>query len=313
MSIKSYNSTLKDILRGDISNVLVHKRKTNDKENKTFYAKFDEDFLLYLNKLPNNNVKKYVSEVFNRNLVTIGQNKLTKDTGLSFVKIVTKSEALKYINLDTKEFGIDLETGQSDNIDDCIYATYFGFTRFAVVSNRTNIKKDAKLQQMLAQYLYQIFMSVIDTKNIDTPKQKFYIKMLSYYIFYRHFIRETSAATIKILRNIFKLKEEKDLIDEFKPLFKDIEKYTSVKDFAKILIDCHVIPIDPNMFSIKLLKKYKQYAFYCIYGSLDMFIALTTITKYPFEMFANVPTINNSIQDDVEKIMVGYMRKVKFK
>ena len=67
------------------------------------------------------------------------------------------------------------------------------------------------------------------------------------------------------------------------------------------------------MFSISLLKKYKQYAFYCIYGSLDMFIALTTITKYPFEMFANVPTINNSIQDDVEKIMVGYMRKVKFK
>ena len=53
MAIKSYNSTLKDILRGDISNVLVHKRKTNDKENKIFYAKFDEDFLLYLNKLPN--------------------------------------------------------------------------------------------------------------------------------------------------------------------------------------------------------------------------------------------------------------------
>jgi hypothetical protein len=310
MPTKTYNSTLKDILRGKKSDILIHKRKTSDKENKIFYERFDKDFLLYLNKLPSNNVKKYVNEVFNRELVTIGQNKLTNDSGLSFVKIVTDGDSLRNINLDTKEFGINLKTGETNSIDDCVYATYFGFIRFAVVSNRTDIKKDNKLQQQLAQYLYQIFMSVIDTKNIDTPKQKFYIKMLSYYIFYRHFIRRSSAYTIKILKSIFK--EEKDLIVDFLPLFKDIEKYTSINDFAKMLIDCNVISIDPNVFSIKLLKKYKQYAFYCIHGSLDMFIALTTITKYPFEMFENVPTINNSIQDSVENTMIRYMRKVKF-
>jgi hypothetical protein len=315
MATNSYNSTLKDILRGNVSDVLIHYRKdkTDSEENKKIYEQFDKDFSLYLDKLPKNNIKKYVSEVFNRELVTIGQNKITKGVSLGFVKIVTLDNSgniLKAINLDTKEFGISLKTGETNSIDDCIYATYFGFTRFAVVANRTSIKKNSELQQMLAQYLYQIFMSIIDTKKVDTPKQKFYIKMLSYYIFYRHYILETSAATIKILRNIFK--NEKELIDEFFPMFKNIEKYTSVKDFAKILIDCHIIPIDPNIFSISLLKKYKQHAFYCIYGSLDMFIAFTIITKYPFEMFANTPIVNKSIQNDVEEIMVKYMRKIKF-
>ena len=305
---KSYNSTLKDILITDETDITSYKKTGN--VGKEIYKKFNEDYLLYLSKLPNNNVKKYVSEVFNRDLIYFGQNQLVKNVGLNFAKVVIDDNKLRKINLDTKEFGIDLRTGECKNIDDCIYATYFAFIRFAVVANRTNIKKDDKLQKLLAQYLYQIFMSVIDTSKVDTSKQKFYIKMLSYYIFYKHFIRETSAATIKILNGIFK--DEKDLIDEFKPLFKNIDKYTSVKDFAKILLDTHIFPVDPNVFSINLLRKYKQYAFYCIYGSLDMFIAFSIITKYPFELFENIPTINTTLQESIEKEMISYMRKVKY-
>ena len=305
---KSYNSTLKDILITDETDITSYKKTGN--VGKEIYKKFNEDYLLYLSKLPNNNVKKYVSEVFNRDLIYFGQNQLVKNVGLNFAKVVIDDNKLRKINLDTKEFGIDLRTGECKNIDDCIYATYFAFIRFAVVANRTNIKKDDKLQKLLAQYLYQIFMSVIDTSKVDTSKQKFYIKMVSYYIFYKHFIRETSAATIKILKKIFK--DDKDLLDEFKPMFKDIEKYKSVKDFAKILLDTHVFPVDPNVFSINLLRKYKQYAFYCIYGSLDMFIAFSIITKYPFELFENIPTINTTLQESIEKEMISYMRKVKY-
>jgi len=305
---KSYNSTLKDILITDETDITSYKKTGN--VGKEIYKKFNEDYLLYLSKLPNNNVKKYVSEVFNRDLIYFGQNQLVKNVGLNFAKIAISDDKLRKINLDTKEFGIDLRTGECRNIDDCIYATYFAFIRFAVVANRTNIKKDDKLQKLLAQYLYQIFMSVIDTSKVDTSKQKFYIKMLSYYIFYKHFIRETSASTIKILKKIFK--NDKDLFDEFKSMFKDIEKYKSVKDFAKILLDTHVFSVDPNVFSINLLRKYKQYAFYCIYGSLDMFIAFSIITKYPFELFENIPTINITLQESIEKEMISYMRKVKY-
>jgi len=307
MATKSYNKVLKDVL---LSKPTEFISILKDKEHEEVYNQFNSDFEMYLSKLPNNNVKKYVTEVFNRELIFLGANQISKNVRVYFSKIEADKERMKKIVLDLKEFDININTGETKNIDECIYATYFAFIRFAVAASRTAIKKDDKLQEKLAQYFYQIMVSVSDTKNINTPKQKFFFKLVAYYAFYRHFIRDTSAVTIKNLRNIFK--KDKEYFDEFKNSFKEIDKYKTVKDFPKMLIDANVLKVDPNMFSINLLKKYKQLGFYCIYGSLDMFIAFTTITRYPFEMFAKVPVINTSLQKEVEEIMIGYMRKVKF-
>jgi len=309
---QSYNSLLSGILSSEPADVLIYPRITP--KNKETYERFDQDFATYLSKLPNNNVKKYVSEVFDRKIIHIGQNQLSKGVNLNFARVIFNdketADKLKRIVLDAKEFGIKMPSGECDNIDECIYASYFAFIRCAVVQNRTDIKKNEKLQNLLAQYLYQIFISLIDTSNIDTAKQKFFIKFLAYYIFYRHFIRETYASAVKIVTKNFP--DDKDFINELLPVLKEVSKYESVKDFPKILIDTHTISTDPNLFSINLLKKYKQHAFYCVYGSLDMFIAFTVITKYPFELFVNTPTVNTSVQKEVEEIMIPYMRKVTF-
>jgi hypothetical protein len=307
MATKSYNKVLKDILLSKPTSFIFILK---DEEHKVPYDQFNSDFEMYLSKLPNNNVKKYVMEVFNRDLIYLGSNQISKNVNVYFSKIEASGDRMKKIVLDLKEFDININTGETKNIDECIYATYFSFIRFAVLTNRTIIKNDDKLQEKLAQYFYQIMVSVSDTKNINTPKQKFFFKLVAYYAFYRHFIRETSAMTIKNLRNIFK--KDKEYFNEFKNSFKEIDKYKTVKDFPKMLIDTNVLKVDPNTFSINLLRKYKQLGFYCIYGSLDMFTAFTVITKYPFEMFARVPVINTSLQKEVEEIMIGYMRKVKF-
>lgn len=308
MSVKSYNSSLKEILITQPSDFMFVYRNQGGVVDEA-YKKFDQDFSTYLSKLPNNSVKKYVSELFNRNLIVFG-NASSKAANINFVRTDIQGDKLKAVALDIRDFDIDIKTGETRNIDECIYASYFGFLRFAVVANRTSIKNDRKLQELLAQYFYQIMISIIESGKIDTPKQKFFFKIIAYYAFYRHFIRETSASTIRILRDIFD--EGKELFNEFLPRFKDIDKYDSVKDFAKMLIDTKVITIDPNVFSINLLKKYKQYGFYCIYGTLDMFVAFIVASKYPFEFLGEMPTVNSNIQKDIEEIMIGYMRKVNF-
>jgi len=307
---KSYNSVLNDILVSEPSDFIWYDK--NDERFKTSYEQFNQDFAMYLSKLPNNNVKKYVGEVFNRGLVSFGQNQLTKGTSMYFTRVTVEDNKLLRINLDSKEFEIDAKTGDTKNIDECIYATYYAFLRCVVVANRTDIKKDKKLQELLAQYLYQILISVIPPGSIDTPKQKFAIKTIAYYTFYRHFIRESHAAAIKILKEIFDVKNGKEQFDEVLPSLKEIDKYTSVKDFPKMLIDSGALNIDPNVFLISLLKKYKQQAFYCIQGSFDMFLAFVIVTKYPFELFGDSPSVNTNIQKEVEELMISYMRKVKF-
>jgi hypothetical protein len=298
-----------DILKSPEINVIQYD-KNSTPESKETYDKFNSDFGLYLSKLPSNNVKKYVTEIAGRDLIYLGHNQISKDVGINFASVVVDDNRLKKIILDAKEFGINFGDYQTCDIDGCVYATYFAFIRAAVLLNSIEIKNNKKLQELLAQYLFQIFISVVDTSSMDTVKQKFYFKMMSYYTFYRHYMRETSAGTLRILRNIFK--DERELIEEFLPYYKQIDKYSSVKDFPKILLDTKIMQISPNIFQINFLKKFKQHAFYCVYGSLDMYIAFSIITVYPFDIFNNVPTINNSIQKDIEKIMVTYLRKVNF-
>lgn len=306
----------KTFAKSDIDNILISKEtsfayffKTEEKY-KPMYTRFNNDFGLFINKLPNTLAKKYVGEVFNRDLIFLGINQLVKTEGF-FSKPVFNNDSLTKIVLDIKDLEININTGETKNIDDCIYATYYSFLRAAVVLNRSEIKSDKKLQELLAQYLYLIVLSVLDAKtSVNTPKQKFFVKIISYYAFYRYFIKETYASTLRRLDKIFS--ESQEMYDEFKPKFKDIEKYESVKDIPKMLIDTKVSIIDPNAFIINLIRKYKQYGFYCILGALDMFIAFVVTCKYPIELFTQNSSLNNDLQNKIEDAMVPYMKKVRF-
>jgi hypothetical protein len=307
----------KTFAKSDIDNILISKEagfvyflKTEEKY-KPMYDQFNQDFSLYLSKLPNHAAKKYVSEIFGRNLIYLGLNQLAKTEGFFSRAVVNDEDGLKGIVLDIKDLDIKMNTGETKNIDDCIYASYFSFLKAVTVANKMVIRNDEKLHEMLAQYLYLLVISSMDSKStINTPKQKFFVKIICYYAFYRYFIKERHPLTIKILRNIFD--DGKDLFEEFEPRFKDIEKYDSVKDIPKMLIDSKVLIIDPNTFIINLVKKYRQYGFFCILGSLDMFIAFIITCKYPFELFSDAGALNSDLQNKIEDHMVYYMKKIKF-
>jgi len=304
----------KTFAKTDIDNILLSKFTglfyfyKNNEDNKPVYEKFNQDFGLFLSKLPNHAAKKYTSEVFNRDLVYLGSTQLAKAEGF-FSKVITNdSDDLKAILLDIKDLDINIKTGETKNIDDCIYATYFSFIRAAVIANKVAIKSDYKLQDMLAQYLYLLVSSTLDSKTtLSTPKQKLFVKMICFYAFYRYFIKETYTSALRKLRKAF----DEEVFVEFEPRLKDIERYDSVKDIPKMLIDTKVSIVDPNVFVVNLIKKFKQYGFYCVLGPLDMFIGFAITSKYPFELFVN-GSINSELQTKLEDHMIQYMKKVKF-
>jgi hypothetical protein len=131
--------------------------------------------------------------------------------------------------------------------------------------------------------------------------------MICFYAFYRYFIKETYTSALRKLRKAF----DEEVFVEFEPRLKDIERYDSVKDIPKMLIDTKVSIVDPNVFVVNLIKKFKQYGFYCVLGPLDMFIGFAITSKYPFELFVN-GSINSELQTKLEDHMIQYMKKVKF-
>ena len=313
---KILNDKSKTFAKSDIDNILLSSKTKfiyfeKDKEEfKQMYSRFNNDFSLYLSKLPSTPAKKYVNELFNRNLIFLGLNQISKTEGF-FSKVVSTDDTLTGIVLDIKDLEIDISTGETKNIDDCIYATYYSFLKAAVILNKSGIRNDKKLLEMLAQYLYLIIISTLDSKsNLNTPKQKLFVKIVCYYAFFRYFLKESYSLTLRRLENIFE--SNKDEFIEFKPKFKDIEGYTSIKDIPKMLIDTKVSILDPNMFIISLVKKFKQYGFYCILGPLDFFIAFVITCKYPFALFTDNSSLNGELQGKIEDAMIPYMKKVRF-
>lgn len=304
----------KGFSKSDIDNILLSKTvgsfyfyKNTDK-NKPVYDNFNNDFSMFLSKLPSNLVKKYVTEIFNRDLIYLGSTQLAKSEGFFSRIDLTDNDELRMVILDVKELDIDVKTGDAENIDDCIYASYFSFIRACIIANRVVIKTDYKLHDLLSQYLYLIVLSVLNSKNlISSAKQKLFIKMICYYAFNRYFIKDSFSVTIKKLKNSF----DTSIFEEFYPRLKDINKYESVKDIPKMLIDSKVLTIDPNVFTIELIKRFKQYGFLCIYGPLDMFAAFSIVSKYPFSLIEK-GQVGEDLQGNIEDHMTQYYKKLRF-
>lgn len=303
----SFNSSDVDTILLSTKSSFLFIPKTKE-EYKETYSKFNQDLLLYLNKLPASPVKKYVSELAIRDLIYLGINQLRKYEGF-FSRAAINDNALSGLVLDVKDLDIDITTGEAKNIDDCIYATYFSFIRASILLNKLEIRNDKNLHDLMSQYFYLIMSKILLTKDI-LPKQKLYIKFICYYAYYRYYLKEKFPLTVSILQKRFD--KDQDIFQEFKPRFKDIEKYTSVKDLPKMFIDTKTLIIDPNKFVVDLLRSFKQYGFYCVLGPLDMLIALAITNKYPFELLTSTGNVNKELQDSIEEKIVSYMKKVKF-
>lgn len=310
-------SFIKNFADSDIDKILVSGEsdatyfKKTSPGNNTLYEKFNQDISMFLSKLPTSPAKKYVTELFNRDLIYLGSMQIAKNEGFFSKLVVDTDDKLKAIILDVRDLDIDIKTGDTKNIDDCIYASYFSFIKASVILNKALVRNDKELLDYLAQYFYLLIMYTIDAKsNISSPKQKSFTRIICYYAFYRYFLKETFASSVRIIKKSFE--KEKDVFDEFEPRLKEIEKYVSIKDIPKMLIDTKVLVFDPNTFIVNLLRKFKQYGFYCVLGPLDMFVAFTITSKYPFELFTENSSLNTDLQTKIEDILIKYMRKVKF-
>ncbi len=282
-----------------------------DKDNASIYDTFTSDFGQYLSKMPNNVVKINCQNLLNKNLIYLGIAKIKPDN-VVVRPLVTTDHKLTGMVLDSQQLGVDPTTGSSNSIDECVYATYFGLIRSAVLINKSALRQNKDLHKLLSTYLYLLFLKAIGSDKIYSDKQKALVHMLSIYIYYKHYLKERHNYIISIIERDYGKFIGKEYLEEFLPTLDKMANYTSVKDFPKMLIDAKVINESPNILTMSLLRMLKPMGFYCLIGPLDYFIPLVIITKYPVEFIGSKVPSNDKIQNAVEEIMVDYIDKIKY-
>jgi hypothetical protein len=286
------------ILSTDEQKILTIKRTES---NASIYDTFGEDFSNYLTKMPNNIVKNSCRDLLNKNLIYLGIAKIKPDN-VVVRPLITSDNKFAGIVLDSQQLGVDPTSGAADSIDECIYATYFGLVRSAVLINTTELRQNKDLHKLLSTYLYMLFLKVIGSDKLYSEKQKALVHILSIYIYYKHYLKERHSYILTILQRDYEKFIGKENLEEFLPVLEKMQSYTSLKEFPKMLIDAKVINESPNVMIMSLLKLLKPMGFYSLIGPLDYFVPLVVITKYPVEFIGSKAPTNDKIQNAVEEI-----------
>ena len=314
-SIKSSNfpaqqfavSPVSDILKTGEYNIAWCNK---DEEDKDMYSLFNENFKLFLTKMQAGNVKKYVEFAFNKGLVFVG---ISKGKNPVFSRLLlSKTDKIAGIVLDSSDLDIDLRTGDTPNIDDCIYAVYFSLIRSAILLNKTEIQKDRELHRNLSIYLNQIFLRSLGKGTIYNDKQKNAILITCIYIYHRHYLQQKHTSALSFLKRHYSNIVDQTTLENIYPLLESTSKYNAIQDIPKILIDLKIITVNPNIVTMNLLKNLGTPGFYNLIGPLDVYAGFVVLSRHPSGLFPRTSLISDKLHKNVENILVKYLNKVQY-
>ena len=308
--IKKFNKSSIDavIEKGSTLSAVMPKSE----QYKEVYDNFNEQFKLYLSKLPNSKMKQQVTLVFNRGLIYLGTTTSNSQSGIYCRPLQDNTHTYAYVLL-TNQVDIDLKTGDVKNIDEAIFSSYQGIIRDTIISFKEPIKKDIDLNKLLATYFYLTVLKALGKENIYNEKQKNFIYIVCLYAYYRSFLEQRAGAAQSIIERHFRNESLLQYYEEFLPRFKDIDKYSEIKDLPKMLIDAKIIIEPPNSIMMFLIKSLKLNGFYSLIGSLDLLVSMAILSKYPTEMFTRYSLTSEKIQNNIEDIIIKYSAKIKYK
>lgn len=282
-------------------------------KNKKIYETFDHDFSLYLNKIPQSLMKKNVGFIFNKKLIFIGA---AKNSELVDVSRCFVSKDLKFAGTLLNSYALDIEigTGNTPQIDECILASYMATLRAATIINKQTILKDTEFHKLVTSFLLLLFMKIFKKQiNITSSVQRSLIHFIVIYLYMKQFLE---MKHLKILHMIEKEFVDdlisKDDYEKIKDYGERLQPFTSFKDIFKIFNEFSIISDSSQKLMFQFIKIVDKNAFYAVIGSLDALVAALICSKYPTDLISKNFSVGLEFQNKLEEKMSKYIEKMQF-
>ena len=311
MSLDKYDPKLFN--DSSVNQVLLTKEKNimaiyrND-QSKELYTNFDGQLQSYLAKIQNTNIKTYISNLLSKTNIFIGNSVGKGD--IIYSRVLLSQNKLGAIILDSTLLDIDIETGDTPSIDNCVYAIYLSLIRAGLLINRDDIIKNMDIHKLVSSYIYLIFLKTIGQKMIY-DKQKKLINMICIYIYFSHFLLYKQGPILTIMKSEFGDLFDKPLLQEFSTLIKPT-KYSHIKDIPNVLIDLNIYNDSPSKLYLELLRLFGNIGFYSLISSLDLLIGMIIVSKYPSELFSKNTLTSIKLHDGLETLVTKYIDNIAY-
>ena len=244
------SSEIEDFLKTNENKVIIVPRLP---ENQEAYSNFDKDYSSFLNKLPSSPLKTAVGSLVNKNLVFFGTAKNVDGTTYSRV-LISKNEKLAGVVLNSYALDISIKDGNTPSIDECIYATYYGLIRAAVLIHKEEIKKDRELQKLVSDFLFNLILRVMGRNISVISQQKQYLQLVVVYLFHKQFCDEKHTKIIKILSKNYSEYFDKEFLEKYSQYIERLDSFSSIKDLPKIIQSFNISDVNPSQLTMNLIK-----------------------------------------------------------
>ncbi|MEO5350434.1 MAG: hypothetical protein H7836_12410 [Magnetococcus sp. YQC-3] len=276
---------------------------TRNIQQEKVYNNFDNDFNIYLSKLPDSAAKKTIEKLSVNKLIFLGTNS-KKDGCLGSPLLSSSNDAIGGVVLDAADFDIELSTGNTSNIDQCVYAAYFNYIRGVVLLKRKEVKQNIELHNLMIEYLKNIIKKSISAPTLN-EKQELVFEALVRLFYYEYFLFYDFGMAM----DLFVMKAvPKEYQKEIEKTLRTLEtsRYGRFRDIFKALYDLKIVIDNPNNMLSACLTKLGLSQFLYVTTNIDFVIASAILSLYPGADFVDNLLINRKLQESIEDIIVKY-------
>jgi hypothetical protein len=224
---------------------------------KEAYNNFDNMFNIFLSKFSDSyRIKKVVKIPFDAKIILFGAP-VTELKEKLFVRCALDDQNRLFgIILDTVSLGINMETGDTLNIDNCIYATYFGMIRAAVVTQEKLVKEDEEFNQKMSNYLYLLFLKAIGADQFLSRVKQMMLQIACTFLYYKHYFGMKDSAVYNLITKQYQQLINPDVVKAFYTKYKNaLSKFNHIRQIPQFLFDIGLLKTHPNKVLLNIEKR----------------------------------------------------------
>jgi hypothetical protein len=279
-------------------------KKESDDE-KEIYANFEQQILTYLDKVH----APYVDVVRNcvkRDILFIMRNTSKNNNTLSARYI--HNDKLMAIGLECTLLDIDPLSGLISNVEETIMAIYYSYISSTCTIFNSEIIKNFSLHEKVINYYTFMLIKALKVPPLVEKKVEL-IKFIVGIMYYKFFVKlDFNLAKEKALRVVSNQFQAE--FDDFKDI-KLLDKYTTIKDITKALVDLKVLFTNTNELMYNWVSSLKTISLLSVTDNFEFLIAGIIASQYSTDILKPL-LLNRSLQQQVELSIQPFYDRVGF-
>jgi hypothetical protein len=272
-------------------------------EHNQCYERFDQEFSRCLEALGEGALTRLVGRTWGRGLVYI-HLPIRQEDHVSARVFLSEDNRVRALSLNALNLGIDPDTGDAQDMVDCVYAVYLGLIRAAFVINREALLAEAGLHRLLAGYLRGLLAGMMPADGARARADEALL---------------TAACDLHYGARFLGLESEQALAWPAEPgqaagdavLKTKLRACAEAEGLSQMMHLAGLTP-HPAWLEHRLAASLEREALACLNGVLDNFMGLCVLSSYSAETFlGKLPSLALTGQR-VEAILLPYLEGIEF-